>query len=173
MIKLFALKDARDLLQKLERDYARFEAASLPESNEHVHQSDHAYNFAITAWHMSDWIWQSDPVPAETFRCRSLRQFQANLVKQCPELDICQDLCNGSKHFKISRRVTRQIEKADVSAGPSVVLSTGNHRVGSPIGKTREVLKIELADSHRVKAHEVFDSVLKFWRQFLSTALKS
>jgi len=77
-----------------------------------------AFNTAITAWHISDWIWQSSPETRSkmasklkvqfdektpTGRRVGLGRFQNNVAEQCRALHICREIANGSKHMRMDR----------------------------------------------------------------------
>jgi hypothetical protein len=76
----------RDLLGKLEREMARLEAEVSP---------DTYFNFAITAYHLCDWIKNDPRVSA------SARGALEPLRKQLP-IRVFRDLANGSKHFQLT-----------------------------------------------------------------------
>ena len=48
----FDLETCRDLLDKLDRELKRIRG-----TNNRLELADHGYNFAITAWHISEWAW--------------------------------------------------------------------------------------------------------------------
>ena len=79
---VFELKDHNDLLAKLEREYERVQAEPL--------NSDFAFNFVVTAWHMLEWVFPGDHQKSvrETIR-------DSNQV-----LQICEHLAVGAKHFQ-------------------------------------------------------------------------
>ena len=54
MAKTPDLDNCRDMLRKLERELGRLNAATSRDD-----QSDHAANFALTAWHLADWVFHS------------------------------------------------------------------------------------------------------------------
>ena len=58
----FALGTPADLLEKLSREIERFR-------QDEQNQSDHAFNFAVTAWHITDWVYKDT-------RQRALSQFE-------------------------------------------------------------------------------------------------
>jgi hypothetical protein len=77
-----------------------------------------AFNTAITAWHISDWIWQSNPETRSkmasklkvqfdektpTGRRIGLGRFQNNVADQCRALHICREIANGSKHMRLGK----------------------------------------------------------------------
>ncbi|MCK1564287.1 hypothetical protein IVB08_09985 [Bradyrhizobium sp. 173] len=74
----------------------------------------HAFNTAVTAWHMTDWLWQYDCATRKklatkfqfVFECtatgikRGLEKFQEAVVLHCDELKVCREIANGSKHMR-------------------------------------------------------------------------
>ena len=73
----------------------------------------HAFNTAITACHITDWLWQYQPETrsklAMKFQLvfeetptgikRGLERFQEAVVLHCDELRVCREIANGSKHM--------------------------------------------------------------------------
>jgi hypothetical protein len=76
-----------------------------------------AFNTAVTAWHISDWLWQSKPEirlvlkkrfglsGKETSRGikKGLKRFQDAIAKESRALHICREIANGSKHIRKSQ----------------------------------------------------------------------
>jgi hypothetical protein len=52
--KTFALENCRDLLNKLEREIDRLSAAR--DRDDLTTMIDTAFNAAVTAWHLCDWV---------------------------------------------------------------------------------------------------------------------
>ena len=50
----FDIRSCRDLCLKLEREFGR-----LQTETDREHLNDHTLNFALTAWHLIDWIWEA------------------------------------------------------------------------------------------------------------------
>jgi hypothetical protein len=73
-----------------------------------------AFNTAITAWHVTDWLWQHRPETrtklATKFQFvfeetptgikRGLEKFQDAVVLHCDELRVCREIATGSKHMR-------------------------------------------------------------------------
>ena len=64
----FALRSPADLLEKLKRELERLQ-------QDETYQSDHAFNFAVTAWHMTDWVHNDPCSRAGKFPYRNRRGF--------------------------------------------------------------------------------------------------
>jgi hypothetical protein len=77
-----------------------------------------AFNTAVTAWHMSDWLWHSSPEVRDKLKKRfklnfsegtknqlheGLKRFQDAVTMECRALYICREIANGSKHMRTSK----------------------------------------------------------------------
>lgn len=108
----FDLHSCRDMLNKLEREMKR-----LREAKKRTDVADHAFNAAMTAWQLTDWVardlWierkrpRSQDTPPDMTRdlpvdgddpkqmAKALKKY---VKEKCPELAICQTFANASKH---------------------------------------------------------------------------
>jgi hypothetical protein len=86
MRDFFELKEALDLLHKLEREYERWKSDPL--------NVDFAWNFFVTAEHLPDWMGRTHKGPPLLGR-DSIDKFKAGR----PLLRICSHLANGGKHL--------------------------------------------------------------------------
>ncbi len=74
-----------------------------------------AFNAVITAWHISDWLWQSNPENRKKLASRlkiqfdektsngrrvGLERFQDRLAEECRALHVLREIANGSKHMR-------------------------------------------------------------------------
>jgi hypothetical protein len=73
-----------------------------------------AFNTAVTAWHLTDWLWQSSPETRAALKKRfkiscnetqsgikkGLKRFQHAVTEDCRALKICREIANGSKHMR-------------------------------------------------------------------------
>lgn len=70
-----------------------------------------AFDCTITAWQMSDWVYEFYSGRAELplsqdpkfSRSEKLRKFQGWVCEQSPYLRICMHIANSNKHFGVSR----------------------------------------------------------------------
>lgn len=75
-----------------------------------------AWNTAVTAWHMTDWLWASKQPTRDQLskifefeynevtisgREKGLVAFQTAARKACRELHVCREICNASKHMRL------------------------------------------------------------------------
>ena len=77
-----------------------------------------AFNTAVTAWHITDWLWQSNLETRTALRKRygifedetqkglrkGLEAFQNAVAKENRSLYICREIANGSKHMRTTKR---------------------------------------------------------------------
>lgn len=80
----YGFGNARKLLEKVKRDQSTLYDAIMSQNPESI--SDAVFNFAVTGYHIKDWL-KSEGVPNVE-----------NYINQNPMLRLCADLCNGSKH---------------------------------------------------------------------------
>jgi hypothetical protein len=105
--KRLGLNGPTDLLAKLHWEIVQL---GLPVDEEAV-ASYRAFNCAVTAWSICDWVWSAAaPDLRERFRAESPNakangsEPLASLLRaQSRELAICQQLANGSKHFILDK----------------------------------------------------------------------
>lgn len=152
----FSLKTPSHLLAKLRRDFERLK------SSQELHQSDHAFNFAIAAWHMTDWVWKTTTDAQTRFARSTLGTFQQMICDESEAIRLCKDLAEGSKHFAVDKPDARAVVDSNVSATGAVLgaFTLGHDKLGE------EVLKIRLADGTSKRAEEVFAEALAYWKQF-------
>lgn len=92
---VFRMSSARDMLRKLERELRRLKDAG-PDRHDRV---DAAINFALTAWHITDWIWLLHEAEIQKdLEVQSLREFQNRLKKRRRELAVMDIIANAFKH---------------------------------------------------------------------------
>lgn len=159
----YKLHSPKSLLGKMDRELARVQ-------KDKKWQSDHAFNFAVTAWHMTDWLWhyaeETNPGQREYFGRTNKKRFQNFVRGESKALDICMDLANGAKHFHVSRQ-TKVALSADVSAKEIQGGSLGSFVLDvDQLGGTIQVLKIRLADGTSVLPKDIFKEALEFWYAF-------
>lgn len=101
-----------------------------------------AFNTAVTAWHMTDWLWESNATTRDRLsrifsftykestvsgRKAGLTRFQDAVAQNCRDLHICREIANGSKHMR--RRKPDPDIRAAVEWDP-VTESVGEAKVG-------------------------------------------
>lgn len=84
MTPQLSINSAERLYQKLVRTFDRRSVYG-------EHQVDWVFDVAVTAWHLVDWVAIETGGDLQTTRER--------LKNMCPELAVCEQVCNGAKHF--------------------------------------------------------------------------
>ena len=140
---LFSLRTPQDLLGKLESDFGRFEAARTTS----VEAQYAAFDFFVTALHMSDWAAHAAGDPLSSHRAY-------------PDWALVDDLGNGAKHFRVD------------SGRHTTVSDTGSEGYFDPAFFDPTYfeaarLVIELEDGSTVDALDVARRVLDHWRSVL------
>lgn len=134
----------------------------------------HAYNAAVTAWHLSDWTWKFLSPEAQTrvalglgFETsknpmENLKNFQQAIRRKSRAIEICWDIANGSKHLD-----THKYSKVDAQMKVEVKSATASEfRAGQPL-QTINYDFIVHWDNKTLRIIEVFEEARDFWMQFL------
>jgi hypothetical protein len=104
-LRTLEFREAADFLQKLNREIAR--VRDVKETTDVI---DHATNAAMTAWHLTDWVWHDieEDRTAAPFRLltktvgkpiRSLHGFQTFVRGASADVLYCESIAVASKHF--------------------------------------------------------------------------
>ena len=173
----FGLRSPQDLYAKLRRELARFEAATSHESPEHRHQSDLAFNCAVTAWHLVDWTWQfrhqDQSIAAKIPGHFNFQDFHALVRGECEALDICHEIATGAKHVRLTQKTNPIVESAtravihDSGICRSVVEPITRPAVRPVVGRYEEKLPVRLRNGQHVSASEVFLAAAEYWERLL------
>jgi hypothetical protein len=91
----FRIRSFDDMFRKLHREMDRFRKSEGNRSD----SMDHAINFCVTAWHMTDWVWDR--------YCNYLRynsmgskksSFQLCIREKNAAMGVCDIIANAAKH---------------------------------------------------------------------------
>ena len=94
----FRLLSEHDMFRKLRREKRRLRTVEH-DSDSRNDQIDAAINFALTAWHLTDWLWQRrKPDWDRLFGAKTKIEFQKELRRRCPCLGVCDVIANAFKH---------------------------------------------------------------------------
>jgi hypothetical protein len=149
---IFELKDARDLLAKLRRDYKKL--------TENPIDSDAAFNFFVTAEHMPEWAYPG-------------KKSKHSQLRDTIPLNVCSHIANGAKHFEAT--ATRHKSVADTKReGAWFSSGWGFDKYFGPAWGFQGRLTVHLDGDvqaqlgRSITALELADMVLKFWEKELS-----
>ena len=149
MMLTASFKTARDLLAKLDRDFALLKDEA---------SSDRFFNFVVTAYSLCDWIKNDPSVPAAAKA--DLERFRAQ-----QKLLVCRDVTNASKHFELDERSQAKsiTDRVDSSRGYGV----GRFGIG-PYGVGEEQITLRFSDRTAFGVLEFAADVLSAWQSFLT-----
>jgi hypothetical protein len=150
------------LYRKLERTFHRREAYG-------DQQVDWVFDVSMTAWHLVDWTARARGVPVRTT--------QDAFKTRCPELAVCEQLCNGAKHYVLDNPKLQPFNVAtDVRATNDLI---GISRMNAVAGDTNVEIRLTAAvsvvdkDGNVWEALGLFLAVLRFWERELGLPLEA
>jgi hypothetical protein len=139
-----ALKTPGDMLAKLHREHERIKQEVM---------SDDLFNVVVTGSHIKDWIERDLAVPsAAKFDVASIRS-------QSTHIDVCRDLANASKHFKLNYE--------GITADTTSRTGYGAARYGAGrYGTGEESITIVLTNGQAFDALDFAQNVVDAWEAF-------
>lgn len=167
----FGITSVRGMLTKLYREFDRCQNAKSRED-----LADSCINFAITSWHIFDWIWaaiaRSPELKKEVAAICSVNERSLSrddiikyVIRSCPEIEWCQGICNGSKHVGGTSLLSTHVTETD----DLITLTLNDYRrqdkVTNEIQKEYEAFIIH--DGKKHNALEVFGRVREKWTSHL------
>ena len=180
--RVFLLATPANLFQKLNWEIRglaeKLSSQSADDFGSHLDASYYAFNAAVTAWHLTDWVWTytdvaskeeiADRLGLDLSKCKSsigrLKAFQEAMLQSSQALKICCEIANGSKHME-------ERNGSEILASVSWTTrhaSAGELKAGDPIATFTYNLVVRDSENE-FTALEVFKSVENFWQDFLST----
>lgn len=154
----FAVEDARDMVDKLYWEIEEYNnETNLPK------KLWRGYNCAVTAWHITDWLWR------EAKGEQTLSEFQAAMIKKCPDLLPCRYIANALKHGGVDRNQNDSIQvvvratEAELGDCPQAILE-------SQKSKHWEIVIIR--PDGETDALRIFYSVQTYWDTLLKSRAK-
>jgi hypothetical protein len=176
--QVFMLATPAHMLTKLHWEiYSLRKALSeKPEHIGHTHAPAYcAFNGAVTAWHLADWVWNISPKDRRTDILALLGttvtgndhkdfvKFQTAIRNQSRALHICRQLATGSKHMTVTAYPDPNV-RAEIRWTEAV--RAGEMRAGDPLAAHHYRLVVSDKGVERA-AIDVFGDAFKDWEQFL------
>jgi hypothetical protein len=175
--KTLAMQSSRDMLEKLRREIDRLAGSIIRQDI-----VDNGLNAAMTAWHLTDWVWReiqgSTRRPTLTARTgapiRELKQFQELVKRNCAELAYCEDIAISTKHFTFSKLPvfsTKVTERFKINPDPIGKDGGATRHQFSPTGETvtytAQAAELWITDGRSLTpAAEVLEHAFQWWRKF-------
>lgn len=175
--KVFDLRSCRDLLGKLERELLRLEY-----SLDRFDRADHAANFAIWAWRLTDWVYaeilgrtalltrlaSACGLPVETLDLEAFRR-HIESPQACPGLASCRAIATAAQRVNLGSGGAAMAGSS--AAGNVFSLDPSAHGLQSLVELTEWqapnwILKCG-EDHARVPDIELFAEVLEFWTDYI------
>jgi hypothetical protein len=147
-----SIDSAQALYRKLERTFDR----RVGYGNCQV---DWVFDFAVTGWHLVDWISAETDTPVGTT--------QEILKLKCAELAVCEQICNGAKHLKLDNPRLKPFDVAtDVRNSGALSGIRTNVYAGDTAVDITLTLAISITDNEGKSwdSIELFRRILAFWR---------
>jgi hypothetical protein len=171
---VFLLSGPNQLLWKLDWEIAELGKSLGFEKNRFPKQypAYHAYNCAITAWHLCDWTWQACNSRQRGFLAekycfqddrdeqKMFGKFCNAICASCEELHICRQIANGSKHMRL-RRADATVKAA--AEWVPVVEPAGSLRPGDLMMDLRVIV-----GEKEITADWLFTGAFVFWERLLA-----
>lgn len=127
-----------------------------------------AFDCAITAWHMADWVWANiedkdavlKKVPPEYAKRQPFAQFQALICHESQYIRICRHIADSNKHFGVDHRPDPNL-KISVDWTVKSIFAAGT-AVGRPL-VDRSYQLIVNDSGEQYEALEVMIGALEYW----------
>ncbi len=162
----FKMRLVDDIFRKLGNEKRRFEKAEL-NGEGRADQVDAAINFAITAWHVTDWVWgQHEHALSECFGVEKLSEFQNTMRQRCSDLAVCDVIANAAKH---GGAAYKKMGRPDVET-ILVAHPVANDAAGVELLAVQKDLQWSLeieVDGKRKDPLDLFNRVFRFWHKFI------
>jgi hypothetical protein len=164
--KVFGLSSPNLLYVKLTWELENIKKALSSEDWEQQSEASyHAFNFAVTAYHMIDWVWETSDAESHALMSKSLNNerinqkgdFVAAVSNKYRSIYICRLIANSSKHYQLTRRDDPAIHVREH-------WNYGETDDGEPL----TVVSLEICDGDNVwSAVEVFSEAVRDWSRLL------
>ncbi|WP_433516503.1 hypothetical protein ACQP2T_13580 [Nonomuraea sp. CA-143628] len=145
----------RDHYERMLRSRARLAEAAGPSSIGSDEARDRLYHFFQDAFHLRDWLYNSDD-PVVAAKAAGLKHQQNTYIKTTPVLALCADVCNGTKHFTLSRAETGDTSTTISSQSVAITLPAFEVRVEfpGPAERKRARREAEARQAQATATHE-------------------
>lgn len=158
----FRMRSAHDIFRKLHREKSRLEKAESDREGL-ADQVDAAVNFAITAWHMIDWVWQRrEHEFRECLGVKCFREFQDEMRRQCRGLAVCDVIANAAKHGGTAHEREDRPEIETVLVADAVPGGPAGVELTAKLAERQWSLEIKV-NGTREDLLALFNRVFLFW----------
>src|SRR5262249_23449883 len=146
--RTFAYKSCRDLLEKLRREVKRYRLIAGRDGADVEELKDVAFNASVTAWHLSDWVFNDlTEEDRKKFGFKDVQDLQEHARTSCRALYLCRYAATASKHWQVTTYPDPKVQTVVTAETSWCIYFLDNER--------------------RIPADQVFDEALHFWTQFI------
>ncbi len=162
---VFRMRSVHDIFRKLGNEKRRFEKAEW-KGEGRADQMDAAINFAITAWHVTDWVWGQHKNALREYYCVNKKwKFQDKIRRECSDLAVCDVIANAAKHGGVADEKEGRPDVETILVTRPVASAAGVELVAVQTDNQWS-LEIEV-DGKRKDPLELFNRVFLFWHKFI------
>ena len=163
---VFRMRSVHDIFRKLYRERQRFGKAGSDNEGRRD-QVDAAINFAITAWHMTDWVWdQHQHQLCKSFEVSKISEFQNEMRRQFPDLAICDVIANAAKHGGTAHKKKDRPDVETILVAHPVANDAAGVELIAVLADRQWSLKIRVNGKPKDPL-ELFNRVFFFWHKFI------
>ena len=163
---VFRMRSVHDIFRKLGREKQRFKKAGS-DNEGRQDQVDAAVNFAITAWHMTDWVWgRHEHKLREYFDVSNKREFQDEMRRRCFGLAVCDVIANAAKHGGYAHKREDRPEIETVLIADPVAEGAAGVELYAVVADPEWSLKIRVNGKPKDPL-SLFNRVFLFWHKFI------
>lgn len=148
-----------------EEFYFKFERTFNRRSSYGDNQIDWVFDCSIAAWHLIDWLNGSNK--------KNLKVLQQQYKSKCPELSVCEQICNGAKHLTLTNpnltpfNISRDVKGTSNLTGISKPFKLGEKAINVEVVVTSDVI-ITDKYGNTWRAINLFRRILFFWEKELN-----
>jgi hypothetical protein len=151
-LQTFSFESCVDLVWKLDWEITRLLHAT---PHDIIDMKCFAFNAAVTAWQLADWVFEDMTIEERTKRgISTLPELQKLARQECHALHLCQRVAVASKH----RVVRFHHDPAITTAVRAIAVASGR------FGKW-ELLIVDGETSYA--AYDVFEEARQYWYKFI------
>ncbi len=149
----YGFGNSKNLLEKVKRDQSALYNAVISQDPYCI--SDAVFNFAVTGYHIKDWLKSEGITGVEEY------------INTNPMLRLCADLCNGSKHKLLSS--PREVADPAKSINDSVLTSDMTTvTCDATMSSNGHTVRIQLTSGREVEILDFAKQVVSNWVSFFN-----
>lgn len=149
----YGFGNSKNLLKKVKRDQSALYDAIISQDPDRI--SDAVFNFAVTGYHIKDWLKNEGVSGVEDH------------INNNPMLRLCADLCNGSKHKLLStpREVTDPVTSINNS---ELTFDMTTITCDATIPINGHTVRMQLTSGREVEILDFANQVVTNWESFFN-----